>query len=96
MGVGNSNLQIKATADESIELDAEEYVLDLLVLCNCLDTDTEKGAQAFVSRLSNTRATFPNVGVDFGASSNEAKERKRHESLHPRRGLQPEITTATE
>lgn len=71
-------------------------MLDLLVLCNCLDTDTERGAQAFVSRLSNTSAAFPNVGVDFGASSNEAKERKRHESLHPRRGLQPEITTATE
>lgn len=71
-------------------------MLDLLVLCNCLDTDTEKGARAFVSRLSNTSTAFPNVCVDFGASSNEAKERKKDESLHPRRGLQPGITTATE
>lgn len=51
-------------------------MLDLLVLCNCLDTDTERGAQAFVSRLSNTSAAFPNVGVDFGASSNKAKKEK--------------------
>lgn len=71
-------------------------MLDLLVLCNCLDTDTEKGAQAFASRLSNTSAAFSNVCVDFGASSNKAKERKRDENLHLRRGLQPKLTTATE
>lgn len=51
---------------------AVEYVLDLLALCNCLDTATEKGAQAFASRLSNTSAAFPNVCVHFGASSSEA------------------------
>lgn len=71
-------------------------MLALLVLCNCLDTDTKKGAQAIVSRLSNTSVAFLNVCVDFGALSNESKERKRDESLHLRRGLQPEITTATE
>lgn len=64
-------MEIKVTADESTEL----MLLNMCWTCwYCVIAwirTQKKGAQAFVSRLSNTRAAFLNVCVDFGASGNE-------------------------